>query len=185
MTKPLQTQQTVIEPELDVEAIYAKRIAGVAVKRIAKQFGVAEAVINAILLERTQQVLSDDNIRIMVGLESDRLDQTLEALWPAVQKGDPVACGLAIKISQRRAVLFGIDAPSSHSVEIYRRYEEAPLTSTQSLALKVAQARGESITADDIRAQWAKDHPPAAADSKARAAIESLRAERTPCNTQN
>src|SRR5215471_1507053 len=100
-------EATMPDDELDVEAIYAKRIAGVSVKRIAKMFKTTEATINALLLERTKEVLSIENTRIMVGMESDRLDQFLEALWPKVMEGNEVAIGLSVKIAQRRAVGLG------------------------------------------------------------------------------
>ena len=166
------------DDELDVEGIYAKRIAGVSVKRIAKIFKTTEATINALLLERTKEVLSTENTRIMVGLESDRLDQFLEALWPKVMEGNEVAIGLSVKIAQRRAVLFGVDAPASHAVTIYQQHQEQPLTSSQQLALGIARAKGENTSAEEIRETWNGDEgEPTATEpnSKARAVIAQLR----------
>jgi len=166
------------DDELDVEAIYAKRIAGVSVKRIAKMFKTTESIINALLLERTKEVLSIENTRIMVGLESDRLDQFLEALWPKVQEGNEVAIGLSVKIAQRRAVLFGIDAPANHAITIYQQHQEQPLTSSQQLALGIARAKGENTSAEEIRETWNGDEgEPTSTEpnSKARAVIEQLR----------
>ncbi|MBR0778548.1 hypothetical protein JQ625_27260 [Bradyrhizobium diazoefficiens] len=158
MPKPSAKQpQGVNDLSIDtVEEIYQRRIAGVSTKRIAEHFKLDEKKVMAVLKERTQGVLSKENLIVTIGLESERLDRNLEAIWPACEKGDPVAIALAVKLAQRRAVLMGIDAPQSHSVKLYQSAEPRPLNSTETLAAQIESAR-------------------AAPDSKARAAVENLR----------
>ncbi|HKJ76511.1 MAG TPA: hypothetical protein VKA64_04830, partial [Gammaproteobacteria bacterium] len=45
-------------------------------------------------------------------LELERLDRMLLSLWPKVTNGDPQAVEKALKVSERRARLLGIDAPT-------------------------------------------------------------------------
>jgi hypothetical protein len=45
-------------------------------------------------------------------LEIERLDTMLVALWPKVKKGEHGAIDRALKVSERRASLIGLDAPT-------------------------------------------------------------------------
>jgi len=50
-------------------------------------------------------------------MESERLERLWAALMPAVENGEPRAIEAAVRISERRARLFGLDAPNTHVIE--------------------------------------------------------------------
>ena len=45
-------------------------------------------------------------------LEARRLDQLTVALAPGIRSGNPAAVGAAVRLMERRARLFGLDAPT-------------------------------------------------------------------------
>jgi hypothetical protein len=49
-------------------------------------------------------------------LEAERLDALSAALAPAIAKGDPRSIEAAVRISERRAKLLGLDAPNTHRI---------------------------------------------------------------------
>jgi hypothetical protein len=57
----------------------------------------------------------------MVALENERLDQYLLALDPALRAGDVKAVGAALKISERRSKLLGLDDFERRMAEVNER----------------------------------------------------------------
>lgn len=51
-------------------------------------------------------------------LELQRFDEMTAGLWPQVQKGSPPAVCAAIRVSERRARLVGLDEPTATRTEI-------------------------------------------------------------------
>jgi hypothetical protein len=81
-------------------------------------------------------------------IELERTDVMTAGLWPAVEKGDPKAVAAAIRVSERRARLLGLDAPLQSKTEI-------STTDTMSVARIQAQLRKLSTEAiDPIAAQY-------------------------------
>ena len=60
-------------------------------------------------MERAQEDLKED-AKELIYLENARLDVMLKAIWPDVLRGDREAITLALKIRDKRAALFGLDA---------------------------------------------------------------------------
>lgn len=61
-------------------------------------------------------------------LELCRLDSYLDALSPKIKQGEPRSMGVALKISERRARLLGLDAPAKYQVtEVTIETEEQAL----------------------------------------------------------
>jgi hypothetical protein len=51
-------------------------------------------------------------------LELERCDRMVAGLWPQIQKGSPPAVTAAIRVSERRARLLGLDAPATTRTEL-------------------------------------------------------------------
>lgn len=90
------------------------RKAGHTFQEIADQLGWKgpQGAHNAVMsaLKKTLQEPADE----LRTLELERLDTMLNALWPAILRGDrgsPRAAEVALKIMDRRAALLGLDAP--------------------------------------------------------------------------
>jgi hypothetical protein len=90
------------------------RKAGASYRRIASQLGVsvktAHDDINAELLDLREQTQQD--AQTVKDLELQRCDAMTQGLWTAVETGDPKAVMAAVRVSERRARLIGLDAPA-------------------------------------------------------------------------
>lgn len=76
-------------------------------------------------------------------LERERLDAMLKAIWPKVKKGQFGAIDRALKVSDRRAAIDGLDAPK----RIEQNVNVSQLTDEQLDAL----ARGKQVAIDASR----------------------------------
>jgi DNA-binding CsgD family transcriptional regulator len=103
-----------------VEAIAERRAmalelrkSGAAYREIARQLGVdvhtAHGDVGAELAAlREMTVGRAEELR---ALELERFDRMVAGLWPQIEKGSPPAVTAAIRVSERRARLLGLDAP--------------------------------------------------------------------------
>lgn len=86
------------------------RLAGASYRDIAQALGISPAT----AMQDCKEALADipmqqaDEMRTV---ELSRLDRLQRAVWPKAVKGDLQAVDRAIKIIDRRAKLFGLDAP--------------------------------------------------------------------------
>ncbi len=97
---------------------FSLRKAGASYRQIAQQLSVslntAWADVNAELLELREQTKADaTEVRDM---ELQRCDEMILGLWPAVRRGDAKSVMAAVRVSERRAKLLGIDAQSKAAV---------------------------------------------------------------------
>ena len=110
-----------------VEAIAERRVlalearkAGGSYREIARQLGVdthtAWADVAAELAAiREQTVERAEELR---ELELQRFDQMTAGLWPQIQAGSPPAVSAAVRVSERRSKLLGLDEPTAIRTEI-------------------------------------------------------------------
>jgi len=70
-------------------------------------------MIRALKQRRDEQ---DAEVSVYRQQEGERLDALLEAVWDNAMQGDPRAIEAALKIADRRAKLYGIDAPQRTEV---------------------------------------------------------------------
>src|SRR6202022_3617223 len=82
---------------------------------IARRSGVSQQAVSKAVLKyvRNLPALAADDLR---RLEAERLDALSAALAPAIAKGDPRSIEAAVRISERRAKLLGLDAPNTHRI---------------------------------------------------------------------
>ena len=92
------------------------RKAGYTYERIGAQFGVSrQAVCDVVVWAlKSQQAESVGDLR---ALENERLDDMLRAIYAQAVKGDTGAIDRILRIMERRAKLWGLDAPVQSVVD--------------------------------------------------------------------
>lgn len=94
--------------------VLQRMIDGVPVGEIARELDVDRKTIwrdyTAVMDEAAE--LEQDRAKHRKALEDRRLDRLLHALKKKIEKGDVKAARVALQISQRRARLHGLDAPT-------------------------------------------------------------------------
>ena len=91
------------------QRILQLRLAGVAVRRIGKQFRMSDKSVLA-ALDRTLPAVDAVSRARLFKQDLATLDQ-LQAWWFAQAKTSPTAAGIVLKILERRSQMCGLDAP--------------------------------------------------------------------------
>jgi hypothetical protein len=96
------------------------RVAGWSVWQIADHLGVSTPTIHNQIVEQlaSWRDMTQEMSNELRELELQRLDEFLRALWPKCQLGNPRAIETALKVSERRAKLMGLDAPEKREVTL-------------------------------------------------------------------
>jgi predicted transcriptional regulator len=125
------------------------RRAGISEHEIARRYGVSQQAVSKTLLKyvRNLPALAADELR---RFEGERLDHLWAALVPAINAGELRAIETALKVSQRRSKLFGLDLANSHDANQF---------DNRSVHLSVVNllASSETIPVEDLRAIQAAD----------------------------
>jgi hypothetical protein len=98
----------------DVKALDL-RIAGATYRQIGQQLAVSEKTAYYDVQDELGRLdkVSRDKAERLRDLEGRRLDVLQLALAPAIRTGDPRAIAAAVRLMERRAKLFGLDAPTT------------------------------------------------------------------------
>jgi hypothetical protein len=108
------TNRKAFEREEAIAQIIQLRKAGMTQREISRQTGRSLSWVN----QQLQKALADytkataSDVEEMRATESIRLDAALRAIWPQVLRGNQGAIDRMIRIGERRARLYGFDAPS-------------------------------------------------------------------------
>ena len=95
------------------------RQAGATFDQIAKKLNYANESGARAAFKRAMERMRDDAINAeMRELHRQRLEVALTAIWPDVLRGDLEAIKVMLKILERDAKLYGIDAPVKTEVEV-------------------------------------------------------------------
>jgi hypothetical protein len=95
------------------------RQTGATFDAIAKKLGYADESGARLAFKRAMERMRDDALNNeMRELHRQRLEVALTAIWPAIVKGDFEAIKVMLKILERDAKLYGIDAPVKTEVEV-------------------------------------------------------------------
>jgi len=95
------------------------RQTGATFDAIAKKLGYADESGARLAFKRAMERMRDDALNNeMRELHRQRLEVALTAIWPDVVKGDLEAIKVMLKILERDAKLYGIDAPVKTEVEV-------------------------------------------------------------------
>lgn len=103
---------------------YEGVLAGKTYATISKELGVSEGLIAKRIKEAAENRVSPlvDHYR---QIENDRLDSLLRSLQEGIEEGDTRAINSAVRVSERRAKLLGLDAPEALSVSLSRAQDDA------------------------------------------------------------
>ena len=138
------------QAEFDMR-IYEARLEGYSVRSICRQLGLDEfEVQNAIM--RAQDRISPNTREQLIDLDAARLDRYAVAIDPQAKAGDFEAIKVMLAIMERRAKLFGLDAPSKSDLLVRREAEfnsEPTGTDKMVVALqKIADMRAAETAAE-------------------------------------
>lgn len=121
-------------------------LAGLSYEQIGERLGITKQ--GAIdMIGRSLDVAESRQVDEMRALENARLDRAQAAIWTKVLNGDTKAIDAFLKISQRRARLNGMDAPTKINLKVSVQAEmEAALNELENVVLgDVISSRTERI----------------------------------------
>lgn len=98
------------------------RLAGMAWSTIADQIGVSTSTARVIVKDALREG-ENQNLEEMRAQENARLDRVQAGIWGKVIQGDLKAIGVFLRISQQRAQLNGLNAPTRVDLSIGVRQE--------------------------------------------------------------
>ena len=110
-----------IDPELfeKERQVVQYRQGGATFDAIAKKLGYSDESGARAAFKRAMERMRDDALNAeMRELHRQRLEVALTAIWPDVVKGDLEAIKVMLKILERDAKLYGIDAPVKTEMEV-------------------------------------------------------------------
>jgi hypothetical protein len=93
------------------------RLAGLTFAKIAQRLGYANEAGPQKAIDTWLKNLATPLIDEYRKLEGERLDVAQASVWEGVEKGDLKCIDRFVRISERRAKLFGLDAPVQHVVD--------------------------------------------------------------------
>lgn len=127
--------------ERRIRAINLRR-AGADYRSIARSLGVSVSTAWRLVDDALRLVLVDGTERLRQ-IEGERLDDAQRALWPAVISGDARAVDVFVRLSARRARMFGLDIEAESEVEREMReaYREQVETFLAGLAVPPPKPR--------------------------------------------
>jgi hypothetical protein len=134
------------------------RMAGVDTATIAKTLGIREATVLVDISRLLAALRTEDLERVDAyrALEATRLDRMQAAVWAQAVHGEEAAIRSVLRIMERRARLWGLDAPTQVQVLTVDAVEaEIARLERQIAARQAGIVDGEVVTADDEAARFA------------------------------
>jgi len=115
----------------EAESIFRARLTGKSVRTIAKEFGLTTAEV-AKIVETMCEPVSPATRRAALALDLERLDQLQTVFYERAMEGDAASAAIALKVSERRSALLGLDVPASvRGDPVQLTVQAAPETSTE------------------------------------------------------
>jgi hypothetical protein len=135
------------------EEIFKARLAGRSVRKIAREFHVDVPQVETIIQRHLPTV--DGRMRsVAFALELERLDGYLTVFHSKAMEGDPQAGMICLKIGERFASLWGLDAPSQTKVDLVTSgVEKVEVTSTMRIRAALELVAGKTQP-DEIEAAF-------------------------------
>ena len=100
------------------ERVLELRKAGLSLNEIAKDVGYTNPSSAQAALNRVLRRAIAPNVELLRDTEGERLDALQFGLWPKAMNGDSRAAEVIVKVMERRAKLFGLDAPMHKVIEV-------------------------------------------------------------------
>ena len=121
---------------------YEMKLSGRTPREIADELGYESpmAVVNAIRSQMKSEAsfLTDTDRQSLLQMEMDRLDRLLAKVWPSAMTGDPKSVEAALKITDRRIKITGLDAvdttTQAHTVLVIGGQEQDYISKLKELA---------------------------------------------------
>ena len=110
--------------------MFLLRLSGHSVRRIARQFQVSEAVVNA-AVQHCVPPISDQMRKNTLELELARLDQMQAVFYPTMLQGNHQSAAICLKIKELRGDYLGIRAASRTDPIALVKAAEPELTTTE------------------------------------------------------
>jgi hypothetical protein len=122
-SQDLVSGEVILEPE---EQMFRARLCGESLREIARRFGVSVSTVERAVQERCTAI-TPANRQHALQVELERLEELWNTFHERAQKGNEAAAAICLRLSERRAALWGLDAHAPATplllVEIQR---EAP-----------------------------------------------------------
>ena len=83
---------------------------------IARRYGVSQQAVSKVILKYLRDLPKQQATELRQ-IEAERLDALWVAVAPAAARGEPRAVDAAVRISERRAKLLGLDMPTRSRLE--------------------------------------------------------------------
>lgn len=128
---------------------YEMILRGCTYKQISAELGVAEGTVAKRLQEAARNRV-DPLVDHYRDVECDRLDRLLLSLEKGLKAGDVASINSAVRISERRSKLLGLDAPERVDVALSRARESA----AELLHDALGEALGAVLTAARPNPRW-------------------------------
>jgi hypothetical protein len=134
----------------DGEAIILERVNGKSVRDIARERGMTQAAIEAIIDRAAEEALSARALRRLLHVEACRLEAIKSVLFEKAMAGENAAAAIYIKASERLSSMIGINSPQGHYVTISSTIEPAEQPSNTVRMLEaIRRLKGEAEKPDD------------------------------------
>ncbi|MET0106871.1 MAG: hypothetical protein ABW072_17285 [Sedimenticola sp.] len=113
------------------------RVRGCSFRQIGEALGITTQAAGKLVRRQLDRHISQtqDKVERMRELDAARLDTLLLAVWEKAESGDLKAGSMALKILERRAKLFGLDAPVKlEPIEVPCELPYAPIDDAERVA---------------------------------------------------
>jgi len=125
------------------ERVFRARLSGRSARSIAKEFNLTTKAV-AEIIERMCAPVSPEMRRQALALDLERLDLLQSVFYERAMEGDAASAAIAIKVSERRASLLGLDVPASvRGDPVQLTIQAAPETSTDRIERALARIAAE------------------------------------------
>lgn len=136
-----------------LEAIQLRRD-GLSFTEIGSRLGISRQMANRIVRRELQnlQALSLQEADLLRTLEADRLDLLLKSFMPKAREGDHKAADVVLKVIDRRAKLFGLDAPTrtENQVSFDRMSDQELLQEADRMGIPVSAGLRNSLSPSSL-----------------------------------
>jgi Sigma-70, region 4 len=114
----------------------AMRTAGETFAAIGAQLGISDRMASRIIRRALDRVVRED-AKALIDLEAERLDVLWRAVLPRALAGSARHVEVAVRISERRSRLLGLDAPTATRVEAHITTDEVEALDAEIEALLI------------------------------------------------
>lgn len=160
------TSRQKVGGKVNEERILELRIRGLSHTKIAAKLDLDQSTVTRALQRAMTRMIEStrEKAEQVRDLEATRLDQMLDGVWEGATHGDVQAIDAVVKLMNRRAKLYGLDAPARQEVT---GADGGPIAIDDARALLAAKLAALPVGADTGTAEGTPGEPPATGSSGA------------------